>query len=281
MEENLSNSGVSPYALLQFYADIGIDDVVGDEALDRTKIPETVLPMVSAAAGAASGTATAPTADEPVAGASMGAVEALAEAKTLAAAAQTLEELREAIANFKGLAIKRTATQMVFASGNPAARIMLVGDVPGADEDRLGKPFAGIEGQLLDKMLAAIGLNRDEHIYISNVMNWRPPGNRAPDAAEIAISLPFIERHIELVNPAVVIFMGGAAAQALLHSKQSITRLRGRWQTYKTAQMEQPVQALCMLHPGYLLNSPQQKGLAWSDLLQLKEKLASLGIVRA
>jgi len=279
MEENLSNSGISPYALLQFYADIGIEDVVGDEALDRTKIPETVLPMVSAAAVSAAGGAGAGVVDTPPAGASMGAIEAQAEAKTAAAAAHTLEELRDALAGFKGLAIKRTATQMVFASGNPAARVMLIGDVPGADEDRLGKPFAGIEGQLLDKMLAAIGLNREEHIYISNVINWRPPGNRAPDAAEIAISLSFIERHIELVNPAVVIFMGGAAAQALLQSKQSITRLRGRWQPYKTAQMEQPIQAMCMLHPGYLLNSPQQKALAWADLLQLKEKLVTLGIV--
>lgn len=282
MEENLSISDISPLALLQFYADIGIDDVVGEEAVDRTKIPETILPMTGQGGGKAPTAAlsglpadVAPATEM----ASMGTVEALEEAQTLAAAAITLEELRSALDNFKGLAIKRTATQMVFADGQPNARVMFVGEAPGADEDRLGRPFVGVSGQLLDRMLAAIGLDRAENAYISNVINWRPPGNRNPDAGEIAVSMPFIQKHIALVNPDVVVFVGGVAAKSMLDTTQGITRLRGRWGEYTNPAMSRAIPALCMLHPAYLLRSPQQKSLAWQDLLMLKAKLKTLGIL--
>lgn len=211
----------------------------------------------------------------------VGAIEALEDAKLLAGAAKTLDELRDAIDKFQGLSIKRTATQMVFADGNPEARIMLVGEAPGADEDRAGRPFVGVSGQLLDKMLAAIGLSRADNIYISNVVNWRPPGNRAPDDKEIALSLPFIQRHIELVNPAVLILAGGVATKALLQTNNGITKIRGRWVDYTSAGLQQPVPLMPLFHPAYLLRSPQHKGLAWADLLQVKRKLQALGILTA
>lgn len=286
MEENLSISSLSPYELLQFYLDCGVDEVMGDEALDRTQIPEKLLSMTPAPAtaagagplsGAALGAGSPMT--QPDAMGLSGTIEAMEEARVLASDAKTLDELRTAIDSFKGLAIKRTATRMVFADGNPEARVMFVGDAPGTDEDLLGRPFAGVNGQMLDKMLGSIGLNREEHVYISNVINWRPPGNRAPDDAEIMLSLPFIRRHIELINPAVVVFVGGVAAKAMLETAQGVTRLRGKWTEYASAGLAQPIPALCMLHPAYLLRSPQQKSLAWADLLSLKTKLRALGVI--
>lgn len=283
MEENLSISNLSPLQVLQFYVDCGVDEVMGDEALDRTQIPEKIFsmpqavpagaPASAAAVAAAASPMTAPTSDVT------GAIEAMEEARTLAAAANTLDELRAAIDSFKGLAIKRTATQMVFCDGNPKARVMFVGEAPGADEDRLGRPFVGVSGQLLDRMLGSIGLDREESAYISNVINWRPPGNRAPDDAEIALSLPFIRRHIELINPAVVVFVGGVSAKALLETSQGITRLRGKWTELSLPALAQPIPALAMFHPAYLLRSPQQKSLAWADLLSLKNKLRALGVI--
>ncbi|MFN7112781.1 MAG: uracil-DNA glycosylase family protein [Alphaproteobacteria bacterium] len=279
MEENLSISALSPFQLLQFYVDCGVDEVMGDETLDRTLIPEKILPMVAPAAKASSAAPLAASAAAAPAEGVAGAIESMEEARTLAAAAQTLDELRAAIDSFKGLGIKRTATQMVFADGNSQARVMFVGEAPGADEDRIGRPFVGVSGQLLDKMLASIGLSREENAYISNVINWRPPGNRAPDDSEIALSLPFIQRHIELVNPAVVVFVGGVSAKALLDTTQGITRLRGKWTDFATSGMVQPIPAICMFHPAYLLRSPQQKSLAWADLLSLKNKLRALGVI--
>ncbi|MDP2205952.1 MAG: uracil-DNA glycosylase [Alphaproteobacteria bacterium] len=281
MEENLSISALSPFQLLQFYVDCGVDEVMGDETLDRTLIPEKILPMVAPSASTPSAaplSGTVAAASAPADGVA-GAIESMEEARTLAAAAQTLDELRAAIDSFKGLGIKRTATQMVFADGNPQARVMFVGEAPGADEDRIGRPFVGVSGQLLDKMLGSIGLSREENAYISNVINWRPPGNRAPDDAEIALSLPFIRRHIELVNPAAVVFVGGVAAKALLETTQGITRLRGKWTDFEAPALVQPIPAICMFHPAYLLRSPQQKSLAWADLLSLKNKLRALGVI--
>lgn len=258
---------LSPFELLQFYADIGVDEAVGELAIDRTKVLErpVVLPMAQAADKPA-------VPPPPV----TGAFEALGDARLLAASAKTLGELRAALESFEGLSLKRTATQMVFADGNPEARVMVVGEAPGADEDRAGKPFVGVSGQLLDRMFAAIGLSRESTLYISNVINWRPPGNRSPSDAEIALSLPFIQRHIELVNPGLLVFSGGVAAKALLQTPTGITRLRGRWTDYTSEGLQKPIPALAMFHPAYLLRSPAQKGLAWQDLLALKKRLASL-----
>lgn len=261
-----------PAALLQFYADMGADEAMGDTPVDRTRLPERVALFPSPAASV-------PAAAKPSADAPLGTIESLTDARQLAAAAKTIEELKSALDGFQGLSLKRTATQMVFADGNPQARVMLVGEAPGADEDRLGRPFVGLSGQLLDRMLASIGLSRESNIYISNVINWRPPGNRSPSDAEIALSLPFIQRHIELVNPTVLIFAGGVAAKALMQTQQGITRLRGKWAEHKSDGLNQPIPVLPIFHPAYLLRSPQEKRLAWADLLKLQARLKELGIL--
>lgn len=264
-----------PEALLQFYVDMGVDEVMGDEAVNRTAIPTKALenqtpPLVFPK--------DSPRIAEPSASIA-GTVEMMGDAKKLAEGANTLEELRAALDGFEGLPLKRTATHTVFADGNPEARIMFVGEAPGTDEDRIGKPFVGVSGQLLDKMLGAIGLSRETNAYISNVINWRPPGNRSPSDAEVALSLPFIQRHIELVNPAVVIFVGGVSAKALLHTAQGITRLRGRWMDYESSGLQKPIPAMAIFHPAYLLRSPAQKSLVWADLLSIQKKLHDMKIL--
>ncbi|MCF8495411.1 MAG: uracil-DNA glycosylase [Alphaproteobacteria bacterium] len=212
-----------------------------------------------------------------------------AQAVELAAQAQTLEELREAVAAFDGLAIRKTATNLVFSDGNPEASVMLVGEAPGADEDRQGKPFVGISGQLLDRILAAIDLDRtrtepERSVYISNILNWRPPGNRTPTDAEVLVSLPFIEKHIMLVRPKILILCGGVSAKALLGTTASISRLRRVWHDYRPATAglgyEGPsFPAIATYHPAYLLRTPTQKKAVWADMLAVKDKMRSLGIL--
>ena len=196
--------------------------------------------------------------------------EAIASARELAAKADTLETLREALAAFNGCNLKLTAKNLVFADGNPQARIMLVGEAPGRDEDLQGLPFVGRSGQLLDRMLAAIGLDRNS-VYITNVLAWRPPGNRNPTPAETEICRPFIERHIELVDPEVIVFVGAVSAKLMLGTTDGILKLRGKWKSYSTGNRQ--YDAIAMLHPAYLLRQPAQKRMAWQDMLKLKAKL--------
>ncbi len=160
----------------------------------------------------------------------------------------------------------------MFSDGNPTAKVMFVGEAPGADEDRQGKPFVGPSGQLLDKMAASIGLDRTS-FYITNIVFWRPPGNRNPTTNEIALCLPFVERHIELVDPDILIPLGGPAAKTLLGVQQGITKLRGKWQTYQSKNLAAPINVMPFLHPAYLLRSPAAKKDAWQDLLAVKDKL--------
>ena len=167
---------------------------------------------------------------------------------------------------------------MVFGDGDPNADVMIIGEAPGAEEDRKGAPFVGASGHLLGRMLAAIGLTR-ESVYITNVLFWRPPGNRNPTSAEVATCLPFVQRHIELVSPKVLVFVGGAAAKTLLDRTEGIMRLRGKWYEYQIptdAGEAVSIPALAMLHPAYLLRTPAQKRLAWLDLLSLRAKLGEL-----
>ena len=203
--------------------------------------------------------------------------EAAQSARALAAGAQTIEELAALVARFDGCALKRTATSTVFIDGNPAAPVMIIGEAPGAEEDRLGKPFVGRAGQLLDRMLAAIGLDRRD-VQITNVIYWRPPGNRKPTAQEIASCLPFVFRHIALSRSKVLVLAGGTAASALLPMSEGITRLRGRWFDLAIPGLDVPLPTLPMFHPAYLLRSPERKREAWRDLLALKAKLAELGV---
>lgn len=193
-------------------------------------------------------------------------------AREAAKTAKTLPELRAILATFDGCALKATATQLVFADGNPQARVMLVGEAPGRDEDIEGLPFVGRSGKLLDRMLAAIGLERTK-VYIANIVPWRPPGNRTPTPQEQQICLPFILRQIELANPDILVCLGGPSAQALLGIKDGITKTRGRWFTFDTGSRE--IRAIATFHPAFLLRSPLQKRFAWRDFLAIKKALAS------
>jgi DNA polymerase len=200
---------------------------------------------------------------------------AIENARDAARNAASLEDLRAALGRFDGISLRKTATNLVFADGNPEAEIMLVGEAPGADEDRQGKPFVGVSGQLLDRMMAAIGLDRTT-FYITNVCFWRPPGNRKPTEAELAAQQPFVLRHIELVRPKVLVLVGGSSAQILLGTNEGITRLRGRWFEYRSDGLDAPIPALPLFHPAYLLRQPELKREAWRDLLKLKIRLDAL-----
>ncbi|MGL5784756.1 MAG: uracil-DNA glycosylase [Alphaproteobacteria bacterium] len=191
----------------------------------------------------------------------------------------SLEALRQALESFGGCALKQTATQTVFADGVPQqVKVMLVGEAPGADEDRLGKPFVGLSGQLLDKMFRTIGLNRQDNLYISNIVPWRPPGNRQPTPGEIAVCLPFIERHISLVKPPFLVALGGTACKAFLQKTEGITKLRGRWFPYQNPYLDKPIPLLVTYHPAYLLRSPGQKKEVWKDLLTLQDALRNQAV---
>lgn len=284
-----------PYeAALQWHLDNGADEVLQEEQNDRTaaitqllKSPADIFLVPTQAEGRVAPSIAALTSAAPSSDV-MGSVAAKAEAVKLAQSCNTLEELQAAIAGFEGLAIRKTATNMVFCDGNPAAKIMVVGEAPGADEDRQGKPFVGASGQLLDKILGCIGLSRQDDdpskaVYISNVLNWRPPGNRTPTQAEIDISLPFIERHIALVKPEVLILCGGVSAKALLDKEDAMSKLRGMFHDY-VALTEgiafgggNAIPAVATYHPAYLLRTPSQKSLVWADMLMLKDHLNKRG----
>lgn len=288
-------------AALRFLLDAGVDEAVGEEPIDWTQLASRrtaavqqngPAPGQATAAPAARGDAQArlPAAaseSRPVLpggsasllpGAPLGAAEAGESARAAAGAASSLEELRAAIAAFEGCALKHTAMNLVFADGNPAARIMLVGEAPGEQEDRQGKPFVGPAGALLDRMLACIGLERTAEdpakaVYITNVLPWRPPGNRSPTDGEVAACLPFVQRHISLVKPDILVFLGGISTKSLLARSEGITRLRGRWFDFQAPGMSKALPALPMLHPAYLLRNPVAKRDAWRDLLTLKARL--------
>ena len=185
---------------------------------------------------------------------------------------QTLSELKEFIYNSNVCALKNNAIQAVISDGNPSSKIMLIGEAPGADEDKYGKPFVGRAGQLLNKMLESIGLNRNK-IYISNVVPWRPPGNRQPTTEEILQCLPFIQRHIEIIKPLMLILLGGTAAKALLTTNQGITKLRGTWHQYNSIGLSNPITTRAIFHPAFLLRSPGFKKETWEDLLEIQKRI--------
>jgi DNA polymerase len=194
----------------------------------------------------------------------------------LAGAATTLAELKSAMESFEGCGLKRTATNTVFADGSPEGRVLFIGEAPGRDEDRIGKPFVGRAGILLDKMLASIGLDRNSNAYITNVINWRPPDNRDPSPEEAAMCLPFLRRHIELANPGVIVLLGAVSARHVMGISDGIMKSRGRWMEYRVGDRMVPV--MPTLHPAYLLRQPAHKKLAWRDLQSLAEKMEVLGL---
>lgn len=261
-------------AALNWQAAQGADEALGDAPVNRTQAP-LQMPAKSEAEETPAFKASQ-TPAQPL----LARSDVLDQALAVAREAENLEQLREAINAFEGISLKKTATQIVFSDGNPEAPVMLVGEAPGADEDREGRPFVGVSGQLLDKILKCIDLDRhaaipQKAVYISNILNWRPPGNRTPSPGEIEASLPFIERHIMLVKPKVLILCGGVSAKALLGRSEGISRLRGRWQEYTPQTPEfrdsgLKIPAIATYHPSYLLRTPSQKKAVWQDMLMLK-----------
>ena len=269
--------------LLAFYREAGIDALLEETPLDR-------FAGESATAAPAPRTDSARPPPERRAGATGGALfarepeivsrpalalppeSAVIAAREAAKSAATLTQLRAMLERFEGCALRTTATQLVFADGNPQARVMFVGEAPGRDEDIEGLPFVGRSGKLLDRMMAAIGLDRSS-AYIANVVPWRPPGNRTPTPQESAVCLPFTLRQIELADPDILVCLGSPSTQTLLNSKDGILKTRGRWMPFHTGTRE--IRAIATLHPAYLLRQPVQKRFAWRDFLAIKKALAT------
>ncbi|MEE8393701.1 MAG: uracil-DNA glycosylase [Rhodospirillales bacterium] len=244
---------LSTRQILKFHIEAGADECIADQPLDRFRD----APAIDRAAPAPAG----PDAS-------------LQGAWAMAAKAGSLDELRLALESFDGCSLKKTATNLVFGDGGPKSRIVLIGEAPGAEEDRQGIPFVGPSGKLLDRMLRSIGLDR-KSVFISNTVYWRPPGNRNPTTAEMAVCLPFVERMIELIDPDVLVAMGGPAAKALLAQSEGVSKLRGKWFTFSTPRLASPIAATAIFHPAYLLRSPLQKRAAWKDMVAIKGKLDS------
>lgn len=261
-------------ALLEWQVEMGADEAMLDAPVDRFELaPRSraadtpVMPPLQMQA---------PAVASPQPSVQDDLQARVAEAESLAAQAQSLEALAAAQAGFDGIELKKGARNFCFADGNPKARVLILGEAPGDEEDRQGRPFVGQAGQLLDRMFEAIGLSRQEvdaekALYITNVLAWRPPGNRDPSNDEISLSMPFVRRHIELVSPDLVVLMGNVPCQAAI-GRRGILRLRGQW----TQAFERP--ALPMTHPAYLLRTPVAKREAWADLLSLSARMESLSV---
>ena len=277
--------------VLAFYLDAGVDTLVGEAPVDRfadeaplsppreTGRPDAVKAGVTGQAPRAEPAAIRAARSGPAlsgegmarAGAAPASPEAaIMAARDAASTAKSLDELRALLDAFEGCMLRATATQLVFADGNPQARVMFVGEAPGRDEDIAGLPFVGRSGKLLDQMMAAIGLDRRQ-VYIANVVPWRPPGNRTPTPQETAICLPFIRRQIELAGAEILVCLGQPSTQTLLQTREGITRTRGRWFKFEAGSRQ--IRALATYHPAFLLRSPLQKRLAWRDFLALKKAL--------
>jgi DNA polymerase len=257
--------------LLAFYAEAGVDAVLGETPVDCFG-PPPVAPARRPSAPAASAATPRNPPLSTRASAPPPPEEAVMAARAAAKSAASLDDLRAILDTFEGCALRQTAKRLVFADGNPQARVMFVGEAPGYDEDIQGLPFVGRSGQLLDKMLAAIGLDRTK-AYIANIIPWRPPGNRDPSLHETSICLPFIQRQIELVDPDVLVCLGKPSTAALLGVSEGIRKTRGRWFTYKTDARD--IRAMATFHPAYLLRSPLEKRLAWRDFLAIRKALKS------
>jgi DNA polymerase len=249
-------------AVLDWYRAAGVDIALGEEPVDRFAQRAPARPVLPAPAADRSPDLL-PIGGDP------------AQARQLAAAAGTLEELEAILGAYDGCGLKLRATQLVFADGNPEADIMLIGEAPGAEEDRQGKPFVGRSGQLLDRMLAAVGLDRTK-VYIANTVPWRPPGNRTPTPEEIALCLPFLHRQVELVAPRLVVTLGGPAMQTVFSTTAGIIKMRGKWSSVTIG--AHAVEAMPTLHPAYLLRNPAAKHQAWRDLLSLRQRAEALGL---
>jgi uracil-DNA glycosylase family 4 len=274
-QDQQTTQAMSPLDALRWHVEMGIDEVVDEMPVDRYAAAQQPH-----GATAPNASAVQPAQDPPQAeprqtsGQALAPAEGARDAIAVAAGAQTIDELRERLEGFEGCALKFTATNTVFADGDPRSDLMLIGEAPGVDEDRQGLPFVGVNGQLLNRMLAALGRERDT-VYISNILFWRPPGNRSPTDAETAACLPFVRRHVELAKPKVLVFLGGSSAKTMLGRKEGIMRLRGKWFAYNSDSLDTPIPAMPTFHPAFLLSQSAQKRQAWQDFLSIQEKLDS------
>jgi len=279
-------------AVLRWLVDAGADEAVGDAPVNRFAQPTSPpLPSASAFAKASSPArapslgdsenrvhnTAAPKSETASSAQAVSLATAPGAARALAQSCTTLAELKTALTNFDGCELKRYATNTVFADGDPAGRIMLIGEAPGRDEDIEGRPFVGRAGKLLDRMLAEIGLDRRK-VYITNVLNWRPPQNRDPSPEEAASCLPFLHRHVELADPKLMILLGAVSVRHVLGLTEGITRVRGKWNLYQSVVLDRSIPVMPTLHPAYLLRQPAAKRLAWRDLLAVAEKMSQLGL---
>jgi DNA polymerase len=269
-------------AALAWLLDAGADETLQDDPVDRFSIvtPKAAAPIPQSMRPAPEvirSRAGSPKPSPPKAATLAVATDSIGRATEIAANCNSLAELKAALEAFEGSALKKLATNTVFADGTPDCRIMLIGEAPGREEDLAGLPFVGRAGKLLDKMLAAIGLDRKANAYITNVINWRPPENRDPSPEEAAICLPFLRRHIELVEPEIIIVLGAVAARHVMGRTDGIMRLRGKWLEYHVNGRMVPV--MPTLHPAYLLRRATDKKLAWRDLQEIDQKIKSLGLL--
>lgn len=264
MGENRPLNDAEALAVLEWYRAVGVDLAVAEEPVDRFA-ESAAAPVRARAPVLPAAPARPPLAPAPLPNADP------EETRALAATAQTLDALKALMETYEGCALKKRATQLVFADGNPEADVMLVGEGPGEQEDLQGKPFVGRAGQLLDRMLAAIGLDRTK-VYIANMVPWRPPGNREPSPEELAICAPFLHRQVELVAPRFLVTLGNVPTRALFGTNVGITRMRGSWRDLTIGSHTVP--SMAMLHPAFLLRTPSAKENAWRDLLSLKARLA-------
>jgi DNA polymerase len=262
--------------LLAFYLEAGVDCALAEEPVNRLAEPDVPPAALVRESAPARAVREAPAAIPAVPRSEIAPAPeaAIASARDAARTAPTLEALRALLENFEGCALKHTATRLVFADGNPEARIMFVGEAPGREEDIEGLPFVGRSGKLLDRMIAAIGLDRSK-AYIANVIPWRPPGNRTPTPQETQICLPFIQRQIELVNPDVLVTLGNPSTQTLLSTRDGIMKTRGKWFDYDTG--TRTIRAMATFHPAYLLRSPSYKRMSWQDLRAIAKALEQAG----
>lgn len=278
-EENLSIKDI-----LDWYVMAGVDEIVGDvpfgkDAAAGEKAAVRIAPKpdsVVRPVGLATQPVQAESAEEgrkATTELAQATINACKNARELCEKAGTLEELKELVEKFEGCALKLTATRTVFGHGSASARIMLIGEAPGADEDRSGVPFVGRSGHLLDLILKAAGYDRENDCFISNVLPWRPPGNRTPTTAEVAVCLPFLKRQIDLVQPEALVLLGGSAANALFENEEPISRMRGKWLDYKDGS-GRIIPAMATFHPAYLLRNAGQKAKIWADFLRLNKKIS-------
>ncbi len=260
---------------LQWLIDMGADEITLDKPISRyitkpknnnPKIKDTATRIVQPVGKLMSRPA-------PVGKNQIAPAEGAHDAVAGASAVTDIDELRAVVEQFDGCALKFTATTTVFSDGNPSADLMIIGEAPGVDEDKCGRPFVGASGVLLDKILHSIGLNRSTDCYITNVLFWRPPGNRSPTNSEIAACLPFVKRHIELKNPKVIILLGGTATKAILNTREGIMRLRGKWANIQLTTTKREIPCMPTFHPSFLLRQPNQKREAWHDFRAVKTKL--------